>query len=322
MSKLIGIATGDFHLNNWKQFNPKGKRLKQNLDMVRDFIILSNDRKVPIWFTGDFLHTPDFISNKLLDAITETLQGLFEKYPNAKMYAITGNHDQSESNTLTTPSPSYIKSLSRVIPNIICIDYKSVLTKGVMLHGIPYLDHNRGFEEAIKNNWLEPGLKHILMIHTNLYGATDPSGYEVSSVENIPRNMGKFFKDFDMVLSGHIHKTKELWPNKVYMVGSPCQQRKSDMGCKMCYLEIYEDLKVKTVETNYPEFRYYDGDKPPDDFNYWMPKPKKKENKIEVIKTFNNTLSRRDIVDSYFDVKGIDSNIKKKFLMDLLNSVE
>lgn len=322
--RLIAISTGDWHIHNWNQFNKGGRRLKVNIQMVKDFFILSHTKKVPILFTGDLFHTPNGLSNKLFDLITAVFTECFEKYPDAMFYAISGNHDLSEVNSKEHRSPSYIVSLSRMFPRFRCWDFQSSSPKSlkpIVLYGVPYIDHNIGFEKILDEFPYWDDTKRILLIHTNLYGAVDPNGYEAET-ENIPRNMSKFFKKFDLVLSGHIHQNKEV-ADGIVMVGAPCQQRKSDMGCEMGYLEIYDDLDIKFVKTNYPEFREYPaGEDIPDDFHYWLPKVEKTKKQKSETKEFSTDLTRKEIVNRYLQAKGIDSNIKRKALVNLLNSVE
>jgi DNA repair exonuclease SbcCD nuclease subunit len=324
MAKLIGITSGDWHLNDWKQFNDGDRRLDAGYEFL-DFIFKrANKNKVPIYFTGDLFHTPDALSNKLLDYYLIRLKSLSIKYPNVLLIGITGNHDLR----LGADSEyySYVKTLSGVYPEFIkCIDNISYFHKGVTIHGIPYTKHNKGFNKSLEalRSGLDSDVTNILLIHTSLYGAKDPSGYEVEEVPNIPRNLGKFFKGFDLVLSGHIHKQSRLWKNKVYMVGAPYQQRSSDAGTEMGFMEIYDDCYTKFIPYSAPEFKFYtDGTEPGDNYNYWIKIPKAENFKKEVEVSFDVSQSRSKLAEEYCKIKGINNKRRISLLSDILTKAD
>lgn len=322
MKKLIAIASSDWHLNDWSQFNHNERRVKVSDKFITDMLIISHTEMVPILFPGDMFHTPAALTNYLIEHYNTFFSEASKKYPNARIIGITGNHDESEVNSKGTEFKSHFNSYALAFPNLItCIDHKSIYLKeqGISVCGIPYIKHNKGFIEALESfkNVKDP---KILLIHTNLYGAKDPSGYEIDEVPNIPRNLGKTFKDFKLVLAGHIHKHEKLWKEKVIMVGAPYQQRVSDSGTKMGYLEIYDDFSTEFVSYDAPEFKYYNEGEPlPNDYDFFIEIPNPVKSKEKEIKTFNNITDKTLLAKKYFKVKGIKNKRRLNILIELLN---
>lgn len=324
MKKVIALASGDWHFFNWPQFNTDKKRLKAASRFFQYITNSAKDLNVPIIFTGDLFHTPQGIDNTTYEFFNPIFRKL-DQENKVRIYGISGNHDQSEVNTKTQRSPSLFLGACKAFPNLFkSLEFQSLGIHRINMIGIPYITHNVGYKELVEEARLgiAPGMPNILVIHCDLWGARDPNGREVNTVENIPRNLGKFFKGFDLVLSGHIHKYEKLWDG-IYMVGAPYQQRKSDMGCDMGYLAIYDDLSVEFKKYNGPQFRTFDkelGHGDTDD--YWMPivKAKKKE-KVEITK-FSTTMPKKVLAKKYLVAKGINNKAKAKALIDVLSKVE
>lgn len=328
--KLIALSTSDWHLNNWKQFNENGRRLSVADDFLFHIMGISHKEKIPVLFSGDMFHTPEALSNAMIDHYTAVFEKIKESYPRARLYGISGNHDEGESIVKGKTAKTYVQSFSRAFPGLInCLDFSyTAIPENIGVYGIPYLRHNKGFDEEIK--LLNQKVKedsydsNILLIHTNLYGAKDPNGYEIDEVPGIPRNMGKFFRAFDLVLAGHIHKHDVLWKRRVYMVGSPYQQRTSDSGTPMGYLNIYDDMSVEFVRYSAPEFKFYnEGEEKPNDFDFFIEIKKQvsfKQTSEGV--TFSNTRDKKALVEQYFKVKGIENARRLNLLIDLLNKAE
>lgn len=321
MKKLIGLVTGDIHYHDWKQFNNENRRIHISDAYLSYIFEFSHDNCVPIFHTGDIFHTPDNLSNKTLYHFFSNFTKIIQKYPKSYLIGISGNHDIDE-------SYSYLKTLSLIFPNNVkCIDNSFVsIDQRTIVWGIPYLLHNIGFKEKIEEISEEIKLHHkdkdnILLIHTNLYGARDPNGYEITEVPNIPRNMGKFFGAFDLILSGHIHKSDELWEN-IVMVGAPYQQRKSDSGTDMGYRLVYSNHTTQFVKFNTSEFKFYNDGEEVDDYNFWckIPKP------IIIPKAVKHGIhvdtSRKELAIRYMRLKKIKGSKRLKSLIDVLTKAE
>lgn len=328
MKDLIAIATSDWHLNEWKQFNKDDVRSSVSDGFVEELCKQSHTLKVPILFSGDLFHTPGGLTNSIIDHHNALFRMLEDKYPGARIIGISGNHDMAETSIVGKEKKTYMKSFSKAFPKLFtCIDETYLRLPMFTVYGIPYLTHNRGFTDIVEDlKTLTEKTNNdpkILLIHTHLYGAKDPSGYEVDEVPNIPRNLGKLFKGFDLVLAGHIHKHAKLWKEKVLMVGAPYQQRASDSGTKMGYLDIYSDMTFKFRKYKAPEFIYYnEGERPDDDYNYLIevPKPTKKRKELE--NTFKGNASKESLAKEYFKTKNIKNKRRLNLLIDVLNKAE
>lgn len=322
MKKLIALSFSDYHLDLWNQHNEGNRRTLLQLDFLYNLCYKASQLGVPILFSGDFMHNPKNVSNELLNLLSETLSRL----PKCKIYCIPGNHDQSEVNYRDKKSPDYIDWLCKQNSNFINVSYQTAeLSKQkIAITGLPYIKNNRNYSEIVKELRLKRSKEYpnILLIHTNLAGAKEPNGLEIDDVQNITRELHKYFKGWDLVLSGHIHKHQKLSSN-VYMVGAPSQQRTSDSGCKMGYLEIYEDLSIKFIDSNQPEFIYIPHLETcqVDNYHIYLPLPEAKEESEEVVKRFSKNLKPYILGKRYLKVKGIKDKRKKGFLTKLLMQV-
>lgn len=320
--RLIALVISDIHYNIWKDKEYGEIRTKATEEFLTKVVSRAHKENVNILFCGDLLHNPNSVSNALLRRASLFFNGLFRKYPKVKILSISGNHDLDSVNTEIGMANSYIDSFAYMYPNIISIDGDMAeLGFKVGVFGIPYLNFNKGMDVYLKNGLkkLETFEKKVLLIHTDLPNAADTDGRVVGSDENIPMNMGKFFKGWDLVLSGHIHKHQKLWKDRVIMVGASNHQRITDKGCSMGYLELYDDMSFNFVNSKLPEFKFYhEGtDEKTDDFHLWKPIPKP----IKVIETktdkkFKNIDDRESLAKGYIKYKGIKS---KKKLQELIN---
>lgn len=316
--KIKAIAFSDLHIEDWKKYSTNHSRFFAIASVLKQVSKLCRENKCDALFLGDMFHNPNHLDNFVLNHIFTWFRVMFVEH-NIKIYAIDGNHDQSEMNTITNTSPSYINMLSTVFPkHIINVNHKSIDIGHYILHGIPYISNNHNYKKFVEARRKEVQKKkiNILMIHTNLFGAVDTSGREVGGVENIPAKMNEFFKGFDLILSGHIHKPQTL-SSKVLMLGSTQHQIVSDMGIQMGVWALYKDASRKFIPTRYPEFKYKDGKE--DDFNLCIDKPKtinKKGSEIQLKFTTDKTTQK--LAENYMKQKGIKNKQKKRLLIDYL----
>lgn len=316
---VVAVVFSDLHLSLYSKFNQGNKRTDNHFKVLFLINQLCLKYKCSALFCGDLFHKPEMMENGFLEQTMDRMINLNNGGFN--IYAISGNHDMSDKNTLNSHSPSYIKTFSRVFKFIKCIDYTSaILKKSFVIHGVPYLDHNIGLNEYVKSLELEEGKKHILMLHTDYPGAKDTDGQEVGTVENLNLNT---LSRFDLVLCGHIHKPQRL-SKKVYMIGAPLQQRRTDKDCELGYWLLYDNLKMEFVPfTEFPKFiDVEDESEIKDDGNYYTVIGKSKT--IEEVSSHKITkdLSKKRLVSRYFRSKGIKDDKKKKALLNVLKTVE
>jgi len=321
--KPIAIVYSDHHLNIWNNNNQGNRRLTDGLQILKDIKLKAKTLGVPTLFAGDLLHKEKAISNELLDLLTPTFQKVWGSELNPT-YAISGNHDQCQENTLEHQSPSYIRTFSRLFKGLYCIDNYSVIpsmARKLVIHGVPYLTHNLGLEKAIKERVKEikKGYINILLLHTTLPGAQDTDGREMDS--NIKASTLKLLKQFDVVFVGHIHKPMKLGDN-IYQVGAPNHQRKTDRDNNLGYCILYSDLTVEYVHlSNYPKFIELEyGKTAPDNKNFYYNKEKTQVvQNNDANNNFSDTTNHTKLAKEYIKEKGITDKKKKRALIDILN---
>lgn len=321
VNKVIGICFSDLHINKWKSFNKNNERLFKDLDVLRHISSLCKKYDCPALFLGDLFEKPKQLDNIVITISLTAYRTYFED-KGIELFGLSGNHDMSENNTDTHRSPSYLQAFDSVFKSFSLMDNKSLETRDFKLHGIPYLNRNKGFVKLLKLHYknrskIKP---NILMIHTDLPGAVDTDGRLVGSSDNIPNDLGDFFKGFDLVLCGHIHKPQIIVKNHIYMLGSPKHQDRGDMGCKMGYWIMYKNCKMKFVPLDqYPEFRYIEhNEEIPDKLHYYIKKPKVSSEEKKIRLDFSSNNDRVLLGKNYIKHTGIKSKAKKKLLVKLL----
>jgi len=312
--QLIALCASDIHFHDWKQFNDDDVRTLTTTGILRDLFYRSHEEAVPILMPGDLFHTPKGLSTKTLLMFTEFMKNVRYQFYRAKMVGITGNHDGNINSSL-------YRAMSYAFPEqIICIDDNQYELGDIQVIGLAYARRNIDIVAKIKTASHTKG-KKILMLHTELYGAPDPSGYEPNP-QNFSRESLALFKDFDLVLAGHIHKHTQVSDN-VYMVGAPNQQRKSDAGTEMGYLEVYDDFSVEFIPLKTPTFRYFkEGEEHEDTDDYWteIPTPKKIKKQSEA--EFRPTMEKGEMAKRYAKETGIKNKRKINALINILSETD
>lgn len=305
--RVIAIAFSDLHINLWSKHN------KDNLRTLNTLRVLSIIKKackkysVPALFCGDMFHDYN-IDAELLDMVTWYMSELNDNW---RCLGISGNHEHKQKNSFKNPSKNLLTSMERWTNWFQCINYETVIGKDTAVHGIPYTDNNKDINEVISNINPVEGKVNILLLHTDYPGAEDTDGRRIDSAENLNPNM---FKKFQLVLCGHIHKHQRL-SKKVYMVGAPMQQRRTDRNSDMGYLKIYSDLSIKFVPLDLPKFIDVESeDEIKDDGNYYTV-VKKRLKEVKADKEYNpiaKGMSRKRIARHYLSSTGITESGKKK----------
>lgn len=319
MSEVIAVAFSDLHLNLWAKFNKDYKRTQDSFRVLFKIKEVCHKYKVPALFCGDLFHKPEVIQKELFTMIVK--QFLKLNGTSFKCYTISGNHEILEISKVGIQPKSWIYDLDSLFSWLYDLDYKTFrLTPNIQVHGIPYVDHNIGLSTYLKNMKLEDGYKHILLLHTDYPGAKDTDGRVVDSAENINLNM---LNRFDLVLCGHIHKPQRL-SKKVYMLGAPIQQRRTDKDCKMGYWLLKDDLSMEFKELkDFPKFIDVESeDEVKDDGNYYTIIPQKASEKINTTHKITKTLSKKKLAKRYLKEKGIKDKSKEDLLINILKKAE
>lgn len=312
--KVIAIAFSDIHINLWSKFNDGNRRTLDHFKVLSLIKSECEKYKVPGLFIGDLMHKPENIDNELFHLIVEMFTKLNGDW---KCYAISGNHDMKYGNKPGKPSPSFVTSLSKVVPWLECIDMKTIKTKKFNLHGVPYLEHNVGLTESISNFKLDSDKPNILLLHTDYPGASDTDGTEVGSVENLNVNS---LNKFSLTLIGHIHKPQRMG-KKVYIVGATHQQRRTDKDCELGYWKVMEDMSMKFVSLTDKLPRFIDvetQEEVKDDGNFYTVIPKKTEIKESKENTISKDMSKTKLARRYIKEIGVKDKDKTRLLIKIL----
>lgn len=322
MKNLIAYVLSDLHLNDWAKFNENDTRTHNQMRILVSLLSKSYNERVPILFCGDLFHKPDIIRPELLNIILKDSQVIHTRYMGYPiMYAISGNHCINHVSKIGEYPVSWIQLFTRMFPWLVCADYSQFLIRdNIMIHGVPYVDHNIGLSKYLKEMKLDPKQKHILMLHTDYPGAKDTDGREVGSVENLNLNV---LDRFDLVLCGHIHKPQRL-SKKVYMIGAPIQQRRTDRDCDMGYWKLYDDLSMIFVKLKgYPKFIDVESQEDiKDDGNYYTVIPKIASTPVETKHKITKQLTNKILAKRYMKVKGIKDKNKEQLLIKVLKEAD
>lgn len=317
--ELIAIVFSDLHLNIWSKFNNDLKRTRESFRVLS--VLSEKYPSVPALFCGDLFHKPESIDADLLKEWVS-----FKPTNQWEMWFIEGNHDLKHRNTIKEQTYGLASFLIKPWMVNLGLTRKRMFTdKLTYVYGIPYMDNNIGVNDYLKfiiekYNIGKREARNILMIHSTYPGARDTDGREVESPNNINPNL---LNKFDLVLCGHIHKPQRLG-KKVYIIGCPIQQRRTDMGCKLGYWELYDDLTMVFKELEgFPKFIDVESeDQVKDDGNYYTvipPKPSKSEVTTHKI---TKRLTKKALVRKYMKAKGVKDTSKKNLLISILNKTE
>lgn len=327
MRQLIAIATADWHIHRFRDHDSGGSRLDWAIKAGNHILNVANQRKVPLLFAGDLFHNPKELENETLDRVTMMFRTGVTDF-----YCISGNHDMSQKNGLNNRSPSYMYSLFNAFPDK--INYPNadgwIANKGMInVYGFDY--HNDEDELIKRVKKTIPAQKdkiNILLLHGNPPGCIQCNGTEAES--DFPKDIDKFFKHWDLVLWGHIHKPQQI-SKKCFMLGSPIQQNFGDEGIEMGYWKIYSDKTMKFVCMNetFPcfvtgtESALNQGDAAGFIKHYDYTRVIEEEKPGEEVGGDFNVLthSRKEIARKFCKTKGIKSKRKIKTLIHILNKV-
>lgn len=317
--RVIGIAFSDLHFQNWKQFNDNRERMETTFSIIERIAKAAVKHNCPILFPGDLVDHPKYVENVLLAYVGRACWEL--EMLRLKVIGINGNHDLPKINTFKNPVEGYLHHFSKMGAPFICVDFKHYDTPFYRVHGIPYINGNVDFIDALKDrikNLSEKG--NILMIHRDLAGAQEPDGRIIDKDPEGDKKIKKLFKKFDLVISGHIHKPQKIrrLGKNVYMLGSTNHQRRTDADCKMGYWKIYEDYSMEFFDLKMPQFKYLQHDEEaPNDRDYFIRLPKKEQQKAsgEYSHTFRVADKRDKLAKKYLKAKGIKSKRKFNTLM-------
>ena len=155
--EILALVFSDLHLNLWAKFNEDYSRTKNGFDVIETLCDKASKHHVPILFCGDMFHKPENIDQELALMAKSFFDGLEEKFPRQRIYCIEGNHDLKRVNTIGNMNKGWISLFQNRVLNV--IDPADALNIGpfseFQVHGVPYIDHNVGLSEYLKNKRLD-----------------------------------------------------------------------------------------------------------------------------------------------------------------------
>ena len=329
ISNPIAVVFSDIHHHDWKTHNQDNCRTKSGFKAMMEIGAVAYHLKVPLLFGGDMFHGFGKISLSLKMAFTECMNDWVSScYP--KIMGVSGNHDQ-EGATYgeDQASLSSWEWAGKTYEACFNIDFTCWATEKFKVWGIPYLTYNKSLNHYVKQMGKEARAtdkRKILIIHTDLHGATEATGREVGTVEEVPEDMDSYFKDFDLVISGHIHTPQKLG-KKILIPGSPTQQKKSDIGSEYGYWIIFDNgdrlIKKFIPLYNYPKFvQLKPGEEIPNGKDYYLSAEEETKEEEVVELGFSSTTSKEKLVKRYMKQIGEDSIAKRKALIRTLDESE
>lgn len=318
MKDVIAVAFSDLHINLWAKFNDNNHRTLNSFRVLSIIQKVCKEYNCPALFCGDLFHKAETMDQDLSEIVYNELNKLGGLW----IYAISGNHDIKKVSRVGNPPYSWLYIVERY--GIEIIDYTTRILSGyhkeIEVHGVPYIDNNIGISKYLSELKLDKSKKHILLLHTDYPGAKDTDGREIDSVENLNLNT---LNRFDLVLCGHIHKPQRLG-KKVYMIGAPNQQRRTDKNCKLGYWKIYEDLSMEFVPLKgFPKFKDVESEEDiKDDGNYYTIIPQKASTPVNNKHKITKQLSKKTLAKRYLKEKGIKDEVKTNLLIETLKKAE
>jgi len=282
--KPLFVISSDWHIHDFSGGNGQFSRLYYQLLPITRLYKVCKKLEVPLVFCGDMFHSPHDIKNVVFSEVVSTLNKTFTK-DGIKIYAIPGNHDQCQKNTIKYRSPDYINTLSTLNDTIIDVSWKTIKVGKHYISGIPYLTDNIGFVDGVKELHKAKLDNHILLTHRDFPNISENTNSV--DIEDIV-NEKKLFTPFQLVLSGHIHIPSKFMANG-YMIGAPQQQSWRDTGISYGYWVCFQQGdKLKMVHNTWkmPEFKLTKDINDTDEYNYWRKEDvivEQKENTEEVV---------------------------------------
>ena len=140
MARRIALCISDIHLNDWKKFNERDRRIYTTINLLHKLGAQAAEEGIPVLIPGDLFHTPKGLTTKLLQITTALFRSMSDM--GARFILTSGNHDIDGDYSL-------VKALENAFPDTIkCIDnsYENIrgFSDDYRVYGIPYRKRNEG----------------------------------------------------------------------------------------------------------------------------------------------------------------------------------
>jgi DNA repair exonuclease SbcCD nuclease subunit len=316
------LIFSDLHVHLYKQFNENGRRLKNGIAFLNYIFKLADANQIEyLLMPGDLFNNMQIISTKVVNAVTTCLSENFEQYPNIKIIAISGNHDEAEINLIDKPAESALDYLAEILPNFDLLEFTDtddyITSGGTRIRGISYLEHKEHFREAltIVGSKVDPNRTNLILMMHQIVGSGLP-------IEDDIQPDDPLFDPFTLILNGHIHNGEQL-TDKFINVGSPQARDAGDIGKNKGFWIVDLDDPVNTISfkditDKYPQFIHVEQGKELTDWEseqyvIFQPKPTTDTVKEkELSDKFSTSLAPVTILENYCQEVLPSEEVKEK----------
>lgn len=233
MKKPIFVLSADWHLQS------------SNIDLIKS---LASQKCALAKSLGlsEVIVLGDIINSRIaqrLDVLTGFLEilDIFEEN-NIRLIAISGNHDRYnylEINSFLDPFQHH--------PNFLLTRDSSTLFQApVALTFLSFFKEEKWLE-IYKSLSINEGFKNILCTHIGFQGSLNNDGSKHESIIK-----PELFKDWDLVLSGHIHNQCKVAKN-IFHIPSICQNNFGE-DLEKGFTVLYDDLSFELVKSDFPKY--------------------------------------------------------------------
>jgi DNA repair exonuclease SbcCD nuclease subunit len=318
-TQVEAIAFSDIHLNDWAQNNPENIRTVEGLEIIKKLSKVSiANGKVPLIFSGDLFHRDTYIHQVVNHQALVTYKDFIES-EGIPFVAIAGNHDMCEKNYYKEHrSPTHLDIYRDLFSTFNLLDFSSKVVGNIKYHGIPYINGNKNFVEAVidLSKAIDKTKFNILLVHTDLPNAKNEFGIDLDT-HNLEPSIYELFKKWDLCLSGHIHLNQKLSDN-TYMLGAPNQQDRGEYSSKFGYWLIYN--KAGVLKPKFVELAGYRFGEPEQSTEPEMEIDEELSTEESLKGAFSDITKRASIAESYCKAVGKNDQEYIQTLTDLLQN--
>jgi len=321
------ISFSDVQAHNYKQHNVDNNRLLHCIDVFDRVFKQANKFGIGyILFSGDLVDQQKSLPTSVVIELNKCFKRNFERYPDIKLIAISGNHDYATKNLIDKPAVSALEAFSCMFDNLINLDDAKVslkLATGqiIDIYGIPYYEYPEHFKQKLEEHYesasegKNQGHINVLLQHQT------PNGWLDLAADIFVTDF--YYDSFDLVLNGHIHEYRVLREGDVTFVsvGNPLPRDLSDAGQGKGVLffqleSIEAGHKFLNTGKKYPNFKIkIEGEEleegEENDYITWQPDVS--ELKVEGVdaESFNTNLSRKELISNYCTQHNEDKEVLK-----------
>lgn len=325
------LAFTDLHIHNYKNFNDGAyNRLNNTLKVLKRVFNTADANHIEcILFSGDLFNNMQVMYTVDQYYTLKTFKELFEKYPNIHMYAISGNHDHAFINTLDNPAINSLMQFDLIFDNFHLIDDTVQMVElsdgtSIVIYGIPYYEYPDQFFSVLKERTdkYEPGEIDILLMHQMM-------GMNGNIVQDHISPDHPIFKNFSLVLNGHIHEHSQLAPT-VYNVGTPLHRDAGDIGHKKGFMiidSVTKEVGFIDITDKYPQYiqKYADEELTEweaDQYVITTPRPFEVEGEDEqqIKANFQVGRDHEEMLTSFVETVKIPIDLSKNELLDYIKN--